>query len=267
MKFDTPKKSDRWYDPVTGEVRQDADLRVARKEKLVPSVTSVLKIKDKPALDSWKRQEAILASLTLPRIPGESEQDFAKRVIVDMDATSSSAAKIGTALHDFAETVTNSGAVRAPDGFEKVCSLLREWIDTNLGEGVAEESMVSTEYGYAGRKDFSGMIQGKYGILDFKSQNVKPGTKPIFYPEHCYQLAAYAEGKPMSLVNVIISTNALNPIIAVKEWSQEEAERGWSIFKHLLAVWQLERGYDPRQTALECAAFGDSGIGRLKVER
>jgi hypothetical protein len=266
MKFDQPKQSEHWYSQ-DGTSRHDADLRVARKEKLFPSVTSILQVKSKPALDAWKRQEAILASLTLPRLPGESEQDFAKRVIVDMDATSSSAAKIGTAIHDYAERITNGELIKAPDGYHEVCALLKEWIIDSLGEGVSEESMVSTEYGYAGRKDFSGMIQGKYGILDFKSQNVKPGTKPIFYPEHCYQLAAYAEGKDMSLVNVIISTNPLNPIIAVKEWSQEEAEKGWSIFKHLLAVWQLERGYDPRQTALEYAAFGDSGIGRMKVER
>jgi len=236
-----------WYNPETGASAHDADLRRARKERLFPSVTSVLQIKSKPGLDAWKRQEAILSALTLPRLAGESDQDFAARVAVDMDATGSKAAAIGTAIHAFAEGLTNGQEIPPPAGHETVCALLRCWVAENLGEGQTEETMVSQEYGYAGRKDFSGMIGGKYGILDFKSQNVKPGKKPVFYPEHCYQLAAYSEGRPMELVNLIISTNAENPIIAEKRWTAEESENGWSIFRHCLEIWQLERNYDPRK--------------------
>lgn len=238
-----------WY-TASGESAHDADLRRARKERLYPSVTSVLQIKAKPGLDAWKRQEAILAALTLPRLPGESEQDFAARVSVDMDATGSKAAAIGTMIHAYAEGLTGGETVPVPSGYEKVCQLLACWISENLGSGVAESTMVSDDYGYAGRQDWAGTFAGgKYGILDFKTQNVKPGKKPVFYPEHCYQLAAYAEGKPMELVNVIIGVHPENPVIAEKRWTVEEAENGWSIFRHCLAIWQLERGYDPRKEA------------------
>jgi len=248
MKLLPPEPSNvHWY-TATGESAHDADLRRARKERLYPSVTSVLQIKAKPGLDAWKRQEAILAALTLPRLDGESEQDFASRVVVDMDATGSKAAAIGTAIHAYAEGLTGGENIEPPKGYEAICAALRCWIEENLEGGVAESTMVSEEYGYAGRQDWTGIFSnGKYGILDFKTQNVKPGKKPVFYPEHCYQLAAYAEGKPMEMVNLIIGVNHDNPIIAEKRWTIEEAENGWAIFKHCLAIWQLERGYDPRR--------------------
>lgn len=247
MKFiETPEKSAHWYRS-DGSSAHDADLRKARKENLLPSVTSILQVKSKPGLDAWKRQEAILAALTLPKNPGESAQDFAQRVAIDMDRTGSEAANIGTSIHDFAEKIVNGENPKPVLGYEEVCEKLACWISESLGEGVAEESMVSQVYGYAGRKDFSGMILGGYGILDFKTQGIKPGNKPNFYPEWCYQLAAYAEGRCYyNLVNVIISTNKDAPTIAIKQWSVEEIQTGWDIFKSLLKVWQLERGYDPR---------------------
>lgn len=248
MKFvEQPEQSEHWY-TAAGDSAHDANLRTARKERLFPSVTSILGIKAKPALDNWKKNEAILSALTLPRMEGESTQDFAARVAIDMNKTGSTAAAIGTSIHAYAEGLTGGKSVPAPVGYEKVCELLRIWIAENLGTGIAEESMVSTEYGYAGRIDWSGnFANGKYGKLDFKSQNVKPGKKPVFYPEHCYQLSAYAEGKSMELVNLIISTNAENPIIAEKRWTFEESANGWAIFRHCLSIWQLERGYDPRK--------------------
>lgn len=250
MKFvEQKEKTGHWYS-ASGESAHDADLRRARREGLFPSVTSVLSELAKPGLDAWKRQEAILAALTLPRMPGESEQDFSARVVRDMDATGSKAAETGTMIHEWAENVINDKTLPAPEGYEAVCAMLRCWIDENLGEGIAEESMVNTEYGYAGRKDFSGIICGEYGIMDFKTQNVKPGKRPTFYPEHCYQLAAYAEGKPMRLTNVIVGVHKDNPIIAVKDWSAEEASNGWEIFKHCLAIWQKKRCYDPRTMLL-----------------
>jgi hypothetical protein len=242
-----PQQSAHWYTS-TGEAAHDSDLRRARKENLYPSVTSVLQVKSKPGLDAWKRQEAILAALTLPRRPGESDQDFAARVAIDMTETSSKAARIGTMIHNYAEQLTlGMDEPVPPQGYEAVCNMLREWIADNLDDGIAESTMVSTEYGYAGRMDWSGVFQksGGYGILDFKTQNVKPGSKPVFYPEHCYQLAAYAEGKPMELVNVIIGVHPENPLIEVRHWKEDEIQDGWDIFRHLLRVWQIERGYRP----------------------
>lgn len=69
-----------WYGP-DGEPRHDADLRVARKEKLYPSVTSILAIKEKPQLSAWKVEQALSQALTMQRFPNESDWAFIKRVL------------------------------------------------------------------------------------------------------------------------------------------------------------------------------------------
>ena len=55
----------------------------ARKMGLLPSVTSVLGIMDKPQLTAWKIEQAIMSSLTLPREEGEELEDYAKRIVKD----------------------------------------------------------------------------------------------------------------------------------------------------------------------------------------
>jgi hypothetical protein len=53
----------------------------------------------KPGLDAWKQEQAILAALTLPRSEGETLDDFAKRVLVDMTSEVGRDADLGSAVH------------------------------------------------------------------------------------------------------------------------------------------------------------------------
>ena len=248
MKFlSMPEKSGHWYRE-DGKSAHGATLREARRENLYPSVTTVLSLIASPGLDAWKRSEAILAALTLPKIEGESDQDFAARVAIDMEETGSKAAKIGTNIHDWAEKYCLGEYATYPEGYETVCYKVQEWIDTNLDKTriYPEQAMVNKELGYAGKIDLQGYTKdGRFFILDFKSQGIKPGKNAVFYPKWIQQLAAYAEGKVQNLCNLAISTNPDNPIIAEKWWTKEEIETGWEIFKHCLAIWQLERGYKP----------------------
>src|SRR5512136_668210 len=48
-------------------------LRDARKLGLLPSVTNVLGVINKPELVEWKMTQAVLAALTLPRLEGEGK--------------------------------------------------------------------------------------------------------------------------------------------------------------------------------------------------
>jgi hypothetical protein len=85
-------------------------LRDARKFDLVPSVTNVLGVIAKPELTAWLQEQAVLAALTLPRIDGESEDVFAKRVVTDSLTTRDGAADFGTAFHHGAERVAQRPA-------------------------------------------------------------------------------------------------------------------------------------------------------------
>ena len=259
MKFLTNEENAHWY-TADGESRHDADLRVARRENLFPSATSVLKIKAKPALETWKLNQAILASLTLPRRAGEDGEAYAARIVKDFQEQSGAAAELGTKVHAFAEDICNGDDAIPVREVEDSCLELQKWIYANLGDGQSEESIVNLELGYAGRKDWSGFLKdGRYAFIDFKTQNVKK-KDPVFYDEWAWQLAAYSKANnsimipegyvihyPKSVcVSVVISTNPNNQGIWVKYWDQLDIEMGWDIFKCLLKVWQLERGYRPK---------------------
>ena len=70
-------------------------LRDARKLSLLPSVTNVLGVINKPELVEWKMTQAVLAALTLPRMDGEDLGVFAKRVVEDAQSQVKGAAEFG----------------------------------------------------------------------------------------------------------------------------------------------------------------------------
>jgi hypothetical protein len=58
-------------------------LRDARTLELVPSVTTILSVLAKPGLENWKQNQILMAALTMPRVDGESEQEYIARIIRD----------------------------------------------------------------------------------------------------------------------------------------------------------------------------------------
>jgi len=82
------KESTHWYDKegkpaytvigANGKKRA-TNLRDARKLNLVPSVTTVMNVAAKPALENWKINQALMAALTLPRLKDESLDKFMAR--------------------------------------------------------------------------------------------------------------------------------------------------------------------------------------------
>ena len=78
-------------------------LRDARIMNLVPSVTTVMKIIAKPGLDVWKNEQLLLAAMTLPRKPEETEKEFITRIVADSKETGKQAAEKGTRIHESIE--------------------------------------------------------------------------------------------------------------------------------------------------------------------
>lgn len=242
------ENSGHWYQS-DGKSAHGATLREARKQNLYPSVTTILSLIASPGLDKWKRTEAILAALTLPRNEGESLDDFAQRVAIDMEQTGTKAAAIGTTIHDWVEKYCAGQYLTPPVGYETVCYQVQEWIDQNvdLKNSIAEDSIVNTDFGYAGRIDLMGRLKdGRLFIADWKTQNIKTGKNFVFYPKWCQQLAAYAEGKQETvLINIAISSNKEIQQIKEKIWTEKEIADGWATFRHCLAIWQIEKQYRP----------------------
>jgi len=222
----------------------------ARKMNLLPSVTSILSVLNKPGLETWKQEQAILAALTLPRLPDEPLEVFAKRVTVDMDAQSEAARAKGIAIHDgVADLLRGQPLTSLPPELSTLLEPIQKWIETNLIACLRIEEIVACpKMGVAGRLDlFAELIGLGPAIVDFKTQTIKNG-QPVFYDEWGLQLAAYrrlADGpdSDAALLSVIIDANT--GAVFQQQWPVVLL----GIFEKLLAIWQWQKGYIPNPEA------------------
>src|SRR5437016_2468468 len=113
-----------------GEMRPTT-LRDARKLGLLPSVTNVLGVINKPELVEWKMTQAVLAALTLPRMEREDLGVFARRVVEDAQRQVRTAADFGSAFHAGAERVAKSLEVDPVGPYSAWLNLHRDWFQAN----------------------------------------------------------------------------------------------------------------------------------------
>lgn len=209
---------------------RNTTLRDARKVGAYPSVTNVLSVLAKPGLDVWKQETAILASLTLPRLPDETEDDFAKRVVKDMGEQVEKASDIGTRVHAAIEHALDVQCplvdpVRGSDPeAEKLAAPVVEWCCNNLSViHHVEHRVISHSFGYAGTVDLVATLKatGKRTVIDFKTQKnrVDANGKPtcLFYDEWPMQLAGYKSaleemGEPFIEAMLSVVVNSEKPM-------------------------------------------------------
>lgn len=231
----------------------------ARKLQLLPSVTNMLRVLDKPALNDWKVEQGVLAVLTTPRLDGETDDAFVHRVLHTervQDQEMTTARDKGTAIHDALE-----------DYFlgREGPSDLKEWIEPAAkaiaarGERVAVETILIGE-GFAGRLDLIQEAPECWWIVDWKTTKNLPDPKKGAWTEHRIQLAAYAAAwmrklahngeavpnKPVRTSNIYISTLEPGAFVVCDhdpDW-QKTFSQG---FMPLLTYWQWANNYVPVQ--------------------
>jgi hypothetical protein len=229
-------------------------LRDARKLGLVPSVTGILALEAKPQLENWKINQALMAALTLPRNPGESDDDFIVRAKGDSQDQVRQAAERGTQIHGAIQGSFEGRPTAAED--LPYVSPVRDWLAQRYGlDGFEAEQSFASPYGFGGKCDL--VNRGRSVVVDFKGKDIKPGQhgKDLAYPEHVTQLAAYAVGLGLDINKVdccnIFFCRKTPGLICVREWDQEEISQGWEAFKCLHRLYVLRKNFDP---AFEVAA-------------
>src|SRR3990167_618123 len=85
--------------PAKSGAMRPTTLRDARLMNLVPSVTSIIRCAAAPGLERWKQEQVLHAALTLPLIPGETEDAYLARIMADSREQAKKAAERGTAIH------------------------------------------------------------------------------------------------------------------------------------------------------------------------
>jgi len=239
-------------------------LTQARKRMLYPSVTTVLDILAKPALDKWKARQITDACFNEPlgnaqRTADEFNKDMVEKAFTQVD----DAADLGTEIHAAIESYfTNthydfSKKLNFPGGEEveavDICRDVGKWIvDHNVTIQDCELRLVNKELGYAGLTDATITQDGKQGIMDFKTRKTKEFNKVSAYDNEPTQIAAYHMAKYGKIdkdsigCNLYISTTEIGRIEVVW-YDADELAHHWEKFQLCLGLWQNMKRYYPQK--------------------
>lgn len=245
-------ESTHWYDQTgnpcytiigaNGKER-NTTLRDARKFGYVPSVTTVMGVMAKPGLERWKIDQALMAALTLPRIEGESLDDFKKRAAEDAKQHAIQAADLGTSVHASLESYFTGGPYLAEHKpFVEAASRVID--ETFPNTNWHPEKSFCSPLGYGGKVD----LHSSNVVIDFKTKEFGPDDKIKAYDEQIMQLDAYRHGLgyPKALMaNLFISVSHPGEVRLIVH----PEGRHYEMFCHLLNFWKLSKGYDPMEQA------------------
>ncbi len=247
-----PSESGHFYDPTTGNQvdsiigkngkRRAPYVKEALALGYVPGVTSILGQMRKYGLEIYGKKQAAMSALTMPRLNGETDEDFIERILTESKEHSQLASERGTSLHGAIEKYIRGEAVPvqwSPHVVAVRHTLEQYGIDLALGK---PEHTFTHPLGYGGKLDI--WFDNPRTVLDIKSKDEVTNKKRLAYPDHCRQLVAYdcgvfKEQEPTArLVNVFVGAD--DGAVRIFEWvDREEIGREWKIFKHLLDIWRL----------------------------
>jgi hypothetical protein len=220
---------------------RNTTLADARKLNLVPSVTTIIGCAAKPGLEAWKLNQMLLAALTLPRADGETEDSYVQRIVRDSKEHAKAAANRGTEIHGALEQwylgVMHFSMAEYQMGVgEAVLQAfgMREWLP---------EKSFAHELGFGGKIDLY-TADNDGVVIDFKTKEFSKGDKIDGFDEQCMQLAAYRKGLNLPnarCANVFVSVTQPG-LAVVKEWTQDELNRGWEMFNALRTFWFAKSG-------------------------
>jgi len=237
-------ESGHWYLPdgspayrIVGKNGKERNTTVkdAREHGLLPSVTTIIGCASKgEGLQRWLQEQAILAALTLPRLEGESEEDWLSRVVADSKETAKQAAERGTQIHGVIEAFYEGIYIpELPPYVRAVENAINEHFGSQLW--ISEKSFAYG--GFGGKCD----LVAKSGfVVDFKTTE-KDLDKLDYYFDHQMQLAAYRQGFEMPKARcAIVYVNALQNKAKLVEIPEDDLRIGWECFTHLLAFYRAK---------------------------
>jgi hypothetical protein len=243
-----------WYQK-DGSPQYDADLRVARKVLLYPSVTTIDKAWfANTFLERWKLDQLVQACVDNPRQPHESVEDYGQRVYEISNTKARVASEFGKKIHSVVE---NYPIVPGDALLVSYYDKYAQWHEKNIESVVESEGTVlDHSIGVAGRFDKL-VVHRQYGLVmvDYKTQGVKKDKKdrkvPVFYESWIRQLGFYANAKakqngsarPRCLSVVIDSTEVSDPYENL--WTEEEQQSGLEDFTYAAFGWFKRKHYWP----------------------
>jgi hypothetical protein len=213
--------------------------------RIVPSVTTIFQIMDKPGLSKWKNQQVIAAVESTPRFVDESDDAYYERIMDVSSRKTGAASELGTRIHRAIEVYV----AEADDGIDAdiaphVHAAVNEASCVNAVCDSAERIFLSEKMGYAGTADWVGHDKENFPvILDFKSRT---SLRP--YETDALQLAAYGVAIHGSkfiecgwAANIVVSTTEPGTAKTFK-YETLDMIRAFEAFKALFDVYKYVNG-------------------------
>ena len=197
----------------------------AEDQEIVPGVTTILGILNKPALVKWANNLGLRG--------------------IDSSKFVDEKAAIGTLAHQMIadylkgeQTDTSEYSKVQIDQAENAALAFFEWERTHPIEPVLVETpLVSELYRFGGTIDCLARLNGDLCLVDFK-------TSSGIFPEMMIQVAAYRqllEEAGYDADRVIILRIGRTPDEGFEERHVGQLDKRWQIFKHALAIYNLQR--------------------------
>lgn len=207
-------------------------------DELVPSVTNVIGILDKPALPRWAArvvaEQAASMKSSLPNLADEEIVDMLKGAPW---RSSGRAADRGTSVHGYLEARLLGIDPPELTGQASTYQAQAEaWLAVWQPEPIATELTVFGD-GYAGTADLLCSINGKVTMVDFK-------TSSAVYPEAALQLAALSSASVGAFPDGVRAMPDIAEAAVVRIGTKDhetrwvaDIESQFAAFQACLAVW------------------------------
>ena len=162
---------------------------------LFPSVTTILDVISKPGLLRWTQNTAFTnMKKVLQDQSGDTpsiSRDWIQRTMKDVkhryDQEREEAAILGTRAHKVIEELLAGESPHIDEEMQPIYESFSQWrtsVDIEITN--TEVVVYSPYYGYAGTIDAIGSLSNGQVVIDWKTGNA-------LYPEHSFQVAAYAQ--------------------------------------------------------------------------
>lgn len=204
---------------------------------IVPGVTTVLGIINKPALVKWANTLGLQG--------------------IDSTAYVDETAKIGTLAHEMIQAYLGGPEINksayTPEQIDAAENSIISFFEWEKGQGrISTESIelpiVSEENRYGGTIDWYGWIDGKKWLVDIK-------TCKTLYPEHEWQVAAYyhamielgyhVDGVRLLRVGRTEDEGFDDHVIA-----PSQLKAGWRVFEAALNLYRAKQQYERKKGAV-----------------
>lgn len=256
------KESGHWYDQNGNQIAQvpkktkpdelkATTIREAREMGLCRGVTSIIGLANRPDLERWKIQQAILACIDTPYVPGRgmTEKDYLDAMELVAREGAAKAADKGSQIHAAIQAHL-LGEDYDPEDHHYVAGTLAA-LDSACGmlEWKTEVPVVS-RLGYGTKIDLC--CPGSW-LLDIKTKDGDTTAlkKMKLFESYPMQLAAGARalkdttGDDVKSYGIVLVSRDHPRVAVVRRVAAQEMEIGWQKFRCLLDFSFLRDGYRP----------------------